>query len=187
MFFVLGWKFTLLRFVFGAILVFGISYLAGRFAKDRQVDAKDIVEKVEKPAELKGKFILRWLKSLRTIAIATIPAYIISVFVLGAFRAWLFPVIGEQWGDSILVILGFAIAGTLFVIPTAAEIPIIQSFMSFGLGGGPAAVLAITLPVISLPSALMVRRALSWRVLSFLGVSVAILGVIAGLVGKFFI
>jgi len=83
----------------------------------------------------------------------------------------------------LLLMLLFAIVGTLFVIPTAAEIPIIQTLMSFGLGTGPAAVLAIVLPVISLPSALMVQRALPWRVLTFMGAGVAVLGFFAGLIG----
>lgn len=73
------------------------------------------------------------------------------------------------------------------MIPTAAEIPITQTFMSFGLGGGVAAALMITFPVISLPSVLMVRRALSWRVLSFLGVGVVVIGVAAGWIGILFI
>jgi hypothetical protein len=119
------------------------------------------------------------------MSVAMIPAYIITVLVLGAFRAWLFPAIGEQWGNNLLVIICIAIAGTLFVIPTAAEIPIIQTMMSFGLGGGPAAALLVTLPVISLPSMLMVGRSLTWRVVAFLAVSVAVLGMIAGLIGMF--
>ncbi|GGA57183.1 hypothetical protein GCM10007416_33010 [Kroppenstedtia guangzhouensis] len=59
-----------------------------------------------------------------------------------------------------MTIIGFALAGMLFAIPTAGEIPIAQTFMAAGLGVGPAAALIFTLPVISLPSALMVSRAL---------------------------
>ncbi|TCP20650.1 hypothetical protein EV207_15116 [Scopulibacillus darangshiensis] len=186
MFFILGWKFTLLRLLFGIVLVFGVSYMAGRFSKET-ADPKPIVEKAKTAQDAKGNFLIRWLKSIGAIALATIPAYLISVFALGAFRAWLFPMVGDQLTGGILAIIAFAIAGTLFVIPTAAEIPIIQTFMSFGLGAGPAAALAITLPVISLPSALMVRRALSWRVLVFLGALVSLLGIIAGLIGTILI
>ncbi|MGV3487503.1 MAG: permease [Tuberibacillus sp.] len=182
MFFILGWKFTLLRLVFGILIVFGLSYLAGRFSGG-QADVNQIVEKVEKTNEQKGTFLTRWLKSIGILALFTIPAYLLSVFVLGGLRAWLFPAVGAEWGNSILMMIFFAIVGTLFVIPTSAEIPIIQTMMSFGLGGGPAAVLAIVLPVISLPSALMVQRALSWRVLVFLGTGIAVLGFCAGLIG----
>ncbi|GGH84347.1 uncharacterized membrane protein YraQ (UPF0718 family) [Pullulanibacillus pueri] len=184
MFFVLGWKFTLLRLIFGVVLVFGISYLAGRFAR-KDTNVTEMIDKVEESFQKpKGNLAFRWLKSLGAILIATVPAYVLSVIVLGAFRAWLFPEAGIEWGNSLFLILLFAIVGTLFVIPTSGEIPIIQTFMNFGLSSGPAAVLAIVLPVISLPSALMVRKALSWRVLGFLGLSVAILGIIAGLIGS---
>lgn len=87
------------------------------------------------------------------------------------------------WGDSCLVIptfstagatglmaiIAFAITGMLFVIPTAAEIPIIQTFMSFGLGAGPAAALLITLPAISLPSLILVAKSFPKKVLFFCG------------------
>jgi uncharacterized protein len=186
MFFILGWKFTLLRLVFGAIIVFGLTYLAGRYSGG-QADVAKIVEQVEKVPEEKGNYALRWLKSVGILALTTIPAYLLSVFVLGGLRAWIFPAVGVEWGNSILMMIFFAIVGTLFVIPTAGEIPIIQTLMAFGLASGPAAVLAIVLPVISLPSALMVRRALSWRVLTFLGAGVMILGFCAGLIGMAFI
>ncbi|RWR10053.1 permease [Siminovitchia fortis] len=185
MFFVLGWKFTVLRLLFGIILVFGVSYLANRFVKENANAAafdKNVVEPL--PVQ-EGSLWTRWVKSLGTMSVSLIPAYILTVLTLGAFRAWLFPAIGDQWGNSLLVIIGFAIVGTLFVIPTAAEIPIIQTMMSFGLGGGPAAALLITLPVISLPSMLMVGRSLTWRVIAFLAASVAVVGVIAGLIGRF--
>ncbi|VEC02904.1 FIG006303: protein yraQ [Klebsiella pneumoniae] len=46
-----------------------------------------------------------------------------------------------------------AIAGCLFVIPTAAEIPIVQTMMLAGMGTAPALALLITLPAVSVPSA----------------------------------
>ncbi|MFC7393416.1 permease [Scopulibacillus cellulosilyticus] len=188
MFFVLGWKFTVLRLIFGIIIVFGLSYLAGRIAKE-QDQPLEIIQKTanNNNDDPKGRLPIRWLKNLGSIVLTTLPIYIISVFVLGAFRAWLFPIVGGDWGNGILAIIIFAIAGTLFVIPTAGEIPIVQAFMAMGLGTGPAAALAITLPVISLPSMLMVRRALSWRTLIFLGISIMILGIISGLIGMFFL
>lgn len=192
MFFVLGWKFTVLRLVFGIVLVFGLSYLIGKLVRTED-QAKAILSKTSSAAqtienEENGNFLLRWLKGIWKMAVAIIPAYIISVLVLGAFRAYLFPSFGGTvWGNSVLAILLFAIVGTLFVIPTAGEIPIIQTMMKFGLGGGPAATLAIVLPVISLPSALMVKRGFTWKTLGLLGLGVAILGVIAGLIGTVFI
>lgn len=182
--FVLSWKFTLMRLVFGVILTFGVSYLANRFAPN--VTTSDIDKMIEKAeVEVKGNFVSRWMKSLGSMILYIVPAYVISVLLMGAVRVWLFPHISSAAANGLLTIIGFAIAGMLFVIPTAAEIPIIQTFMSFGLGGGPAAALLITLPSISLPSLLLVAKSFPKKVLFFVAASVVVLGVLSGMVGMF--
>ena len=70
------------------------------------------------------------------------------------------------------------------MIPTAAEIPILQTMMSFGLGVGPAAALLVTLPTVSLPSLLMLRESFPARVLVFVGLAVAAVGVVSGLLAR---
>ncbi|UOF89317.1 permease [Fodinisporobacter ferrooxydans] len=186
--FVLSWKFTIIRLIFGIILVFGVAYLANRFdteqpARDPE-QLTDILSRHE-PQDTAGFWGIRWLRSLMIMLIQVLPVYFISVLILGMTRAWLFPELSPVAAHSILAIIGFAIAGTLFVIPTAGEIPIIQTLQQFGLGMGPAAALLITLPVISLPSMLMVRRVFSWRVLGFLALSVCMSGIVAGLLAQF--
>jgi uncharacterized protein len=183
--FVLSWKFTLLRLVFGLILTFAVSYFANRFAGDAAVPA-EVNETVNKAAEVEpeeGLLITRWLKSAGAMFLTVVPAYFISVLLLGAGRAWLFPTLGEGAMNGILAVIIFAIAGTLFVIPTAAEIPIIGTFLSFGFGTGVAGALLITLPSISLPSLLMVYRAFPRRVVWFVFASVIGLGLLSGAVG----
>jgi uncharacterized membrane protein YraQ (UPF0718 family) len=82
---------------------------------------------------------------------------------------------------GLLAIVLFAIAGMLFVIPTAAEIPIIQGLLLAGLPIAPAAALLITLPAVSLPSLVMVARAFSMRAtLAFAGL-VVLVGVLTAL------
>ncbi len=54
--------------------------------------------------------------------------------------------------------IAMAIVGCLFVIPTAAEIPIVQTMMLAGMGMAPALALLITLPAVSLPSLIMLRK-----------------------------
>ncbi len=49
-------------------------------------------------------------------------------------------------------VMAMAVAGCLFVIPTAAEIPIVQTMMLAGMGPAPALALLMTLPAVSLPS-----------------------------------
>lgn len=178
--FVLSWKFTLLRLVLGILMTFGVSYLANRLAKGKEVPAPVEIEEAVSPD--KTPFALRWLKSLWLMIVNVVPAYLLSVLVLGAFQNTIFPV---ALGGGILAIIVFAIVGTLFVIPTAAEIPIIQSFVALGLGGGPAAALLMTLPAISLPSMLIVSRSFPRKVLLFVFASVVVIGVIAGIAGLF--
>ena len=180
--FVLSWKFTALRLVFGLILTFGVSYLANRFAPAvNPVDTEKIMQQAAE--EEQGSFLMRWLKSLGKMTLFILPAYFLSVLLMGAVKGWLFPQLGEATGSLLLLLV--AIGGMLFVIPTAAEIPIIQTFMAYGMGGGPAAALLLTLPAVSLPSLLLVSKSFPKRVLVFVSASVVVLGVAAGIVGNF--
>jgi uncharacterized membrane protein YraQ (UPF0718 family) len=177
--FVLGWKFSLFRIVLGLLLVFGVSTLASKFVDGDAV--KTEVNEVLNEAEEDGNLFVRWTKALLQLALDTIPAYLIFVTVLGGARAWLFPVIGQTYSNSILVIILLAVTGTLFAIPTAAEIPIVQTLMSFGLGSGPAGALIMTLPSISLPSLLLVKRVFPRKVLIFVPIAIALIGIVSGL------
>jgi uncharacterized protein len=183
--FVLSWKFTLIRLVFGFILTFGVSYYANRFAGNAKLPAG--VTAAPEEINEEGSLMQRWLKSIWSMILHIVPAYIIAVLILGAARAWLFPAVGETAANSILVIVGFAIAGMLFVIPTAAEIPIIQTLMSFGLGTGPAAALLLTLPSVSLPSLLMISKSFPKKVILFVTISVVALGILSGIIGVIFL
>lgn len=178
--FVLSWKFALMRIIAGVIMVLGIGYLANRFSKEQDIP-EDIMPAQSSEVE-QGNLFVRWLRALGPLILDTIPAYFIVVAILGAVRAWLFPEINPALGSSILVLIGLAIAGTLFVIPTAAEIPIVQSMMAFGLGAGPGAALLMTLPAVSLPSLLMIKRSFPTRVLMLVAGAVALCGIITGAV-----
>lgn len=181
--FVLSWRFTLLRLVFGLLLTFGVSYLANRFAPHAAVPAPAAAEDSRTDNREPDSFAIRWLRSIGLMILNIVPAYIIAVLLLGAARAWLFPSVSEGMSNSLLAVIGFAVAGTLFVIPTAAEIPIIQTLMSFGLGAGPAGALLLTLPSVSLPSFLMIAKHYPQKVIWFVLVSVIVLGIACGLAG----
>jgi hypothetical protein len=72
-----------------------------------------------------------------------------------------------------------AIVGTLIVIPTAGEIPILQSLALLGASSGTLGALLITLPAVSVPGAVMVARSFGWKaVATATGVVIA-----AGLLG----
>lgn len=205
--FVLGWKFTLFRIVFGVLLVFGVSFLAERFAGrdvERNVgrDARESVPSLslqtDLPTPLPGNVPIEsssglsdpdvaaplWLQFLTQVwkmAITMLPAYVVLVLVVGGVRAWFFPVVGLP-ANSILWLIGLALAGTLFVIPTAGEVPIVQTLLHYGLGLGPAAALLLTLPTISAPSMAIVWRSFPKKVLIFTAAATFVVGIIGGLV-----
>jgi uncharacterized protein len=92
------------------------------------------------------------------------------VVTLGALRGVLFPLgspLVSGTGTAVLVVgvVVLAVAGTLLPIPTGAEIAIVAAMLAVGVSGPVAAALLVTLPVLSLPSLLMVRRVFPRRVL----------------------
>ncbi|NNB41883.1 permease [Pseudomonas chlororaphis] len=181
--FVLGWGFTALRLVAGIVLVLGVSLVAQRIARPEQLPEAAVEAVVEASAANDGAFFSRWARSLWQLFWSTIPIYVLAVLVLGAARVWLFPHVEGAIGDNLLWLVPLAIVGTLFVIPTAAEIPIVQTMMALGMGTGPAVALLMTLPSISLPSLLMLRKDFDARVLVTVAGLTILVGVVSGLIG----
>ena len=181
--FVLGWEFSLSRLLAGVVLVLGVSLFAQRIARPDTLPevALEAVEAVNQPPQ--GSLLLRWMKTLWQLFWTTIPIYVVAVLVLGAARVWLFPHVDGAIGNSLFWLVALAIVGTLFVIPTAAEIPIVQTLMTLGLGVGPAVALLMTLPSISLPSLLMLRRSFDTRVLVSVALLTMLVGIVSGLLG----
>ncbi|EIK97180.1 permease [Pseudomonas sp. M47T1] len=181
--FVLGWGFTVLRVIAGVVLVVGVSLFAQRISRP-EVLPEPAVEAVEQvTTQEQGNLFGRWMRTLWQLFWTTIPVYILAVLVLGAARVWLFPHVDGAMGNSLLWLVPLAVVGTLFVIPTAAEIPIVQTLMTLGLGTAPAVALLMTLPSISLPSLLMLRKSFDRQVLVTVALLTMLVGVISGLVG----
>ncbi|MDE1164655.1 MAG: permease [Pseudomonas sp.] len=181
--FVLGWQFSALRIIAGVILVIGVSLFAERIAKPQTLPepAVEAVEIVTSPDD--SGWFARWMKTLWQLFWTTIPIYVLAVLVLGAARVWLFPHVDGAMGNSLLWLVPLAVVGTLFVIPTAAEIPIVQTLMALGLGTAPAVALLMTLPSVSLPSLLMLRKSFDSRVLVSVALLTMVVGIISGLIG----
>ena len=181
--FVLGWGFAALRLVAGIALVLGVSLIAQRVSGPEEMPEPALEAVAEASAPEVQPFLTRWGQRLWQLFWSTIPIYIIAVFVVGAARVWLFPHIAGATSNSMLWLVPMAIAGTLFVIPTAAEIPIVQTMMSFGLGTAPAVALLMTLPSVSLPSLLMLRESFNARVLVVVALLTMAVGIVSGLIG----
>ena len=179
--FVLGWEFTALRLVGGVVLVLGVALLAQHISRPDALPepAVDAVEAAS--AEPEGNVLQRWAVSLWQLFWSTIPVYVLAVLALGAARVWLFPHVDGGFGEGLGWLLPMAVVGTLFVIPTAAEIPIVQTLMTLSLGTAPAVALLMTLPSVSLPSLLMLRKSFDARVLWTVGTAVMAFGALWGL------
>jgi uncharacterized membrane protein YraQ (UPF0718 family) len=176
--FVLGWQWVGLRLVVGVLLVFLVAYIVGRFADPETVSPALLLTETS-GSEVGGSIWIDWLTSLWRLSKGLIPEYVVLVCLLGAARAWLFPAVTPSV-DGLAWTLILAFTGTLFVIPTAGEIPIVQTLMAFGLGVGPAAALLITLPALSLPSLLMLYRSIPLKALGMTWFAVLFVGIISG-------
>jgi hypothetical protein len=179
--FVLGWGFTLLRLVAGIALVVGVSLIAQRISRPDTVPEAAMEAVTDACLPDRQSLLARWGRTMWQLFWSTIPVYVVAVLALGAARVWLFPHIDGAMGNSFIWLVPLAIAGTLFVIPTAAEIPIVQTMMSLGLGMAPAVALLMTLPSVSLPSLLMLRKVFDARVLVIVALLTMLVGIVSGL------
>ena len=181
--FVLGWQFAALRLVAGVALVLGVALFAQRISRpetlpEAAVDAVAVASSADN-----ASLLTRWMSTLWQLFWTTIPIYVVAVLILGAARVWLFPHVDGAMGNGWLWLVPLAIVGTLFVIPTAAEIPIVQTLMGLGLGTAPAVALLMTLPSVSLPSLLMLRKSFDRRVLVVVALLTMLVGIVSGAVG----
>jgi uncharacterized membrane protein YraQ (UPF0718 family) len=177
--FVLGWRWAALRLALGVAMVFGLGILAGALTRER--DAERTPARLEEPREPETSAFARWLQILGRMSLRLIPEYVVLVLLMGAARAWLFPHAGPEVGNALIGIAGLAVAGMLFVIPTAGEVPILQAMLALGVGAGPAGALLMTLPPVSLPSLAMVWGSFPARVLGVVAAGVIAFGIIGGL------
>lgn len=185
--FVLGWQFVTLRIVLGLLLVFTVALIANRIAGDTPQATDVTLSAVESGPRTFGSMFKAWLRELWIELYTIIPGYVAIVFIVGALQAWLFPPGLTLHAAGIGSIIGLSLLGTIFVIPTAGEVPIIQTLTHAGMGVGPAAALLMTLPAISLPSLYIVRNVFSKRVLAMTAAAVFACGIIAGVLAMLFV
>ena len=186
--FVLSWQFAVIRLALGIALVLVIAWYANH--------SSDLVPAPYEghepaPAPIEGnasitQMAVAWLRAFWWELYTIIPGYIVIVLALGAARAFLFTPALTLHSGGIVALAIIAIIGTLFVIPTAAEVPIIQTLMGLGMGVAPALVLLLTLPTISLPTTYIVRKQFPVRILAGTLVITAVVGFAAGAISKVF-
>lgn len=186
--FVLGWRFAALRILAGIALVFVAAAVANAIthAKNTPETYAVPLSPFESGPRTFGNLFRVWLRELWYEARTILPGYIAIVFIVGGLRAWLFPPGLTIHASGPIAIAAMSILGTLFVVPTAGEVPIVQTLMHAGMGPGPAAALMMTLPAISLPSLYIVRNVFPKRALGWTAAIVAVCGVAAGFIASAF-
>ena len=157
------------RIVLGVLLVFGFSALIGALVARRmgssavELPAADQALAAAQQAEptTGSEIARRLLRSLTRMVIVLVPEYLIVVYLVGLFGEPLGQVLGH---GGFLAVLIAAVVGAVLVLPTGGEIPIVLGLAAAGASAGVLGALLLALPAISLPSFVMVGRALGWRV-----------------------
>ncbi len=183
MLFVLGWRWALLRLVLGICLVLVAAALTNRIAGSQEVSMEAVYTSLPETSSASNPLV-RWLRNFAGITLKLVPEYAVIVLALGALRGYIFPQLDGglslSWDGVVLL----ALLGTLFVIPTAGEVPIVQAMLAAGLGPAPAAALLMTLAPISLPSIAMVWTSFPRRVLLLLAALTCVCGVLAAAIAS---
>lgn len=129
-----------------------------------------------------------WFASSWAFAKQILPLLLMGVLLAGAFLGrpghggWL----PSRWvevavgGNSLAANLFAALAGALMYFATLTEVPIVQGLMGSGMGEGPALALLLAGPALSLPSLLVLRKMIGWKItLAYAGL-VVVMATIAG-------
>jgi uncharacterized membrane protein YraQ (UPF0718 family) len=177
------WQWTVTRVVVGAVVVVGGSAWVARFTAREVVPVEQVTG--ESPVPAADWFALapeRFLRTLGRLLLTLVPEYLLVVLLIGAFRGWLFPLGGGSVHTGVLVVVVAAVVGTLLVIPTGGEIPVLQALALAGVSLGGIGALLLTLPAVSLPGMAMVARAFGWRTTWATAATVAAGGVVAAVV-----
>ena len=177
------WQWTVTRALVGVLVVVGGSALVARVTADREIRAEQVAAPA--PPATADWFALapeRFLRTLARLLVTLAPEYLLVVLAVGAFRGWLFPMGDGRLPTGAVVLVVAAVIGTLIVIPTGGEIPILQGLALAGLSLGGIGALLLTLPAVSLPGIAMVGRAFGWRTTVATAVVVTAGGVLGGLV-----
>ncbi|MCD1287041.1 permease [Brevibacterium sp. GP-SGM9] len=173
---VLPWHYVAVRIVFALLIAVGASALIGRWVTGR---AEVVPEPEPSPPRL-SSLPTRYLRSLSRFTLILVPEHLALVFLIGLISPWLTGVYGLEAQLGAGAILLAAVVGTLLVIPTGGEIPIVLALLAAGVGAGVTGALLVALPALSVPSMVMVGKSMGWRTTAAMGAAVAVAAVLAG-------
>lgn len=179
------WQLGAVRVVVGVLLVFVAVPLVVRLLNRETTAVSDEVARgtaavpddARSVAGLPGSY----LRSLARLAVVLVPEYLLVVLLVGVVSGWLADFAGLDQRLGVFAVVVCAVVGMLLVIPTAGEIPVVLALAAAGVGLGTTGALLVTLPALSLPSMVMVGRALGWRVTTAMAATVVVAGLLSGL------
>ena len=128
-----------------------------------------------------GSAFVLFLKNLGKMIAITLPLMIVAG-VLGAILAEALPARTLPAHASIFGIVAVALIGAFMPVPMAFDVAIAFVLMSRGVAPAYVVTLLCTLGVFSIYSALIVGKSLSWRTAAKMYGTVAVLGIVAGLI-----
>ena len=179
-----SWQAALFRLV----LAFGTSVLVAAFIGARascstQSPPLESADSPTLPASSSPLFAVRWMETTLRLAGDLLPIAVGATLLVGVLKTYLFsgPLPSLQ-DASLLQLLTVSLLGTLMMVPTLGEIPLVLGLMQLGLSQSSAVVLLYSLPAVNFPSLLIVGRYLGWKVASGVGIAVTGLGFSGGLV-----
>ncbi len=164
---VLPWPYATARLLVGVVLVVVAALVAARVAARDPASARTVQATAAIDAgdddptlrELPG----RYLRSLARFTLVLVPEYVVVVFALGLVSGSLSDFAGWQRDLGLAALVAVALVATALVIPTGGEIPVVAALAAVGAEAALGGVLLIALPALSVPSMVMVGRALGWR------------------------
>ncbi|MGY1792344.1 permease [Geodermatophilus sp. SYSU D00525] len=175
-------QWTVTRLLVGALVVVGGAALVARLTDRREVPAGVLPADPGPARSWAATAPERFGRTLLRLLVTLVPEYLLVVLAVGAFRGWLVPLVDGSLGAGPLVVVLAAVVGTLLVLPTGGEIPVLQGLALAGLSLGGVGALLLTLPAVSVPGIAMVGRAFGWRTTAVTAVVVAGGGLVGGAV-----
>ncbi|WP_338539212.1 permease [Janibacter terrae] len=172
------WEWAATRLVVGVGLVLGAAALAARLAQGRRVDPT-VADIAPETVDEDGPSLGRFVRSLVRFTLTLVPEYLVVVALVGAAaHVFSFEAAWVTGGGFALVAVAAVVV--LLVIPTGGEIPVLLALAAVGASPWVLGLVLIALPAVSLPSLVMVGRALTWRVTAVTAGVVTAAGLAAG-------
>jgi uncharacterized protein len=162
-----------------AVLIVGP--VAERAVIGRQSHVVSVSRTREESSQQKAAVL--FFRSLRVVAIRTVPVVLIGAFVSMLIVQFVPPVIFQSAGANLVVIVIVATIAVPLALPTFLEIPLALSLLAAGFPSGAAVALLFAGPAVNLPSLSSVARVSGWRAAVTVAVAVWAIAVIGGLIG----